>query len=264
MNVKEELRKNLKYIVILIVLLSLYVVLAVFFNSDGNDKQGDGYLIVGESLIYQKVDDNWEQLTEVPDISDLNFTVYDGNNKKENVKVQYNSNMWYFFDDDYNEINYDNFRIAFTNNLDVKINQNTVQRYDNTDEKYISQIIDTNNSESIESYKISLRKLNLDIDNDDEEETLYTMSNYSYEVTDYKQISYLFIVDNGVVKIIDSSEGFEPFVIIDSMDLDGDGKFEVIVAKNVMDVPSFDSCYQIYGVKNGEYTLLKDCKYKNS
>lgn len=264
MNIKDELKKNLKYIVILILLLSIYVILIVFFNGDNNNKQGDGYLIVGESLIYQKVNDNWEQLVEVPNISDLKFTVYDGNNKRENVNVQYNSNMWYFFDDDYNEVNFDDFRIAFTNNLDIKINQNTVQGYDDTDENYILQVIDTNNSVSIDAYKISLRKLNLDVDGDTEEETLYTMSNYSYEATDYKQISYLFIVDNGVVKIVDSSEGFEPFVIIDSMDLEGDGNFEVVVAKDVMDVPSFDSCYQIYGLKDGEYSLLKDCKYKNS
>ena len=86
---------------------------------------------------------------------------------------------------------------------------------------------------------------------------LYAMSNYSYDVTDYKQVSYLFIVDNDKVKIVDSSEGFNPFIIIDSMDLDGDGNFEVIVAKDVMDVPSFDSCYQIYGMQNGNFFFIE-------
>ena len=179
------------------------------------------------------------------------FNVYNANDEVNDVFIQYNADKWYFFDSDYNEKTFDDFRIAFTNNLNIKINQNMVQRYDDTDENYILQVIDTDNSESIDAYKISLRKLKLDVDGDDEEETLYAMSNYSYDVTDYKQVSYLFIVDNDKVKIVDSSEGFNPFIIIDSMDLDGDGNFEVIVAKDVMDVPSFDSCYQIYGMQNG-------------
>ena len=257
MNIKEELRKNLKYIVILFVLLFVYVVLAVFFNTDSGDKS-DGYLIVGKSLIYEKVDDEFKQLNDIPDLDGFTFRAYNGNSRIDDVSVQY-ADDFYFFDKDYNDEVFDDFRIAFTNNLNITINQNRVQRYDDGDENYINQVIETNNSEAIEAYKISLRKLLLDADGDNEEEILYTMSNYSYEVTDYKQVSYLFIVDNGDVKVLDTSDGFNPFVIIESLDINGDNFFEVVIAKNVMDVPSFDSCYQIYGVQDNKFSLIQDC-----
>lgn len=264
MNIKEELRKNRVYIIVLIIILVLYIVLA-FFGMNGKNRKSnvDGYLIVGDSLIYQKVNEDWEQLGEVPDLSDLNFTVYDGDDKVEDVKIQYNSNKWYFFDDDYNEYEFDDFRIAYTDNLDIKPNVNTVQGYDDGDEVYVEDVVKTDSSDALQSYKNSLKKLDIDYDGDGKEETLYTITNFSYEVTDYEMIAYLFIVDDGKVEVIDSKEGLNAFTIIDSLDMKGDGKYEVIVANEIIDVPTFDSCYQIYGLKDSKFRLLQDCKVHN-
>ena len=259
-NIKEELRKNLKNIIILLVLLILYIVMVVFFSSDKNNSQVDGYLIVGDSLIYQKKGDDFEQLTDVPDLSDFVFNVYDGNDKIENIKIQYNSNEWYFFDENYNEKELDNFRIAYTNNFDIKVNDSSIQKYSSSDEEYIKEVTKETNDFSLQSYRNSLDKLVLDYDNDGIDETLYSITNFSYQVTDYRMMSYLFVVDDGDIQILDSAEGLNPFIIIDALDLNGDSKMDVIVANEVMDVPRFDICYQVYGMKGNKFSLIKSCK----
>lgn len=265
MNIKEELKKNKVYIIILIIILILYVVLAIIgTSSKGNNQKVDGYLIVGDSLIYQKVGDKWEQLGEVPNISDLKFTVYDGNDRIENVKIQYNSNKLYFFDNDYNELKLDDYRIAYTDNIDVSLDTNRIQNYEESDDEYIKEVTKINEGYSLQSYRNSLKKLDIDYDGDGEEEILYTITNFSYEVTDYAMMSYLFVVDNGEVTVIDSAEGLSPFTIIDSLDLNNDGKFEVIVANEIINESAFDSCYQIYGIKDSKFALLQDCEVQNN
>ncbi len=257
MDIKEELRKNLKYIIILVCLLLLYIVFAVFLTD--KDEKADGYLIVGDALIYQKNGDSWEQLDEVPDLDNLVFDVYDGDEKLSNITIQYNAGRFYFFDEDYNEMDFADFRVAYTDNLDVKINSNEIQKYEESDEKYIKAVTNTTNEDSLSAYRTSLDKLRVDYDGDGTNEVLYTITNFSYQVEDYPMNSYMFMVDNSKVKIIGKSEGLKPFTIIDSLDLDNDGNFEVIVANEVVDVPRFDTCYQIYGMKNNNFDLVQKC-----
>lgn len=264
MNIKEELRKNKVYIIVLIVILVLYIVVAFLSIKGNHDGNADGYLIVGDSLIYQKANGDFEQLGDVPDLSNFNFTVYNGDNKVEDVKIQYNSNKWYFFDDDYNEYEFDDFRIAYTDNLDIKPSANRIQGYDDSDDVYIKKVVQTDNNEALQSYRNSLKKLDIDYDGDGKEETLYTITNFSYEVTDYDMIAYLFIVDNGKVEVVESKEGLSSFTMIDSLDMMSDGKYEVIVANEIIDVPTFDSCYRIYGLKDSKFKLLQDCDVHNT
>lgn len=258
MNFKEELKKNYKYLIVLLIFLFIYVLIMLFFNNE----KDDGYLIIGNSLIFQKRGDEWVQLNSVPDFDNQTFVLYDGNTKIENVKVQYNASKWYFFDEDYNELSIDNFRIAYTDELDIKLSENVLKKYEANDGRYISQVVGNVSEVALRNYENSLRKLEIDCDSDGDNEILYAISNYSYSVTDDKMMSYLFLVDNDKVKIVDKKEGINPFIMIESLDMNDDGKMEVIVANEVMDVPSFEKCFKIYGMKNDKFSMLKSCQYK--
>ena len=82
------------------------------------------------------------------------------------------------------------------------------------------------------------------------------MSYYAYTITiDLDRVGI-----DGDIQILDSAEGLNPFTIIDALDLNGDSKMDVIVANEVMDVPRFDICYQVYGMKGNKFSLIKSCK----
>ena len=79
---------------------------------------------------------------------------------------------------------------------------------------------------------------------------------------DYEVKAYLVLVrNNRVVNVINSSDG-DVFEIMDVIDLDSDGKDEIIIGKDVVDVPTFYSCYQIYKIESNELQLYQDCLFE--
>ena len=46
---------------------------------------------------------------------------------------------------------------------------------------------------------------------------------------------------------------------MDILDLDGDGLYELVVSKGVLNLPTLNDCYQIYEFSNGKYRLKQDC-----
>lgn len=256
-------KKNMILLGIVILLIGLYVIFVLFFNEKSTSSKG--YIYVSNFLIWEYKNNKFVQVTEMPEEDqEHDYTVYDGVDKKSARYAQFVNDKWHFWDDDYNDVDTKNFRIASTGLDDISVDDFNLELYDSNDDKYISLVNNTNNQEELTLFKNSLVKVDVDLDGDNQDETLYTMSSYSLSITEvgYAPVSYLFIVDDGNVSVIAKSEGMDPFSIAEVFDVDGDGLFEVVVSKGVLNLPTLEDCYQIYEYKDGKYQLKQDCIVK--
>ena len=107
-------------------------------------------------------------------------------------------------------------------------------------------------------------QIDCDIDGDGISEIFYTitnerLANVDFESASIKNYSTIIMIKNNKIYKLDTDTS-SPFSINDIIDLDGDGKYEIIVSKGVLDTPTFDSCYQIYNFKDDKFERLMDCK----
>ncbi len=252
-------KKNIILLGVAILLLGLYVFFVLFFDKNISSK---GYLYIGNYLIWEYKDNKFVQVSEFPEgVQTNDYIVYDGLEKKEAKYAQFVNNKWNFFGDEYSDIRIKDFRVAYTGLEDIKVADFNFELYDSSDDKYIKQVNNTNNEQEFNLFKNSLIKTSIDLDGDNNDEVLYTMSSYSLDMSDISKeaVSYIFVVDDGEVTVIAQSKKNTPFGIMDILDLDGDGLYELVVSKGVLNLPTLNDCYQIYEFSNGKYRLKQDC-----
>lgn len=257
---KENTKKYVIYVVLAVVLIILYFFVSVAAENKRENKSTSGkYLIIGSSLIYQKSGNDWIQLKEFDErISDKTFTVYDGTKKIENVILQYTSDKWYFFDEEYNDLSISDFKLAFNSKDDIipgEYSSNLVSK-----SELFTSILKDNDVSSKEKNKLFGSYVDFDFDKDGKEERIYTASNVNLSSVPDKNISVLFMASKDKISQMINEGGEDPFHIYSVADIDEDGVYELIVTKGVIDMPFFDSCYQIYKFKNNKFELLKDCE----
>lgn len=253
-------KKNMILLGVVVLLLGIYAILVLFFNEKSSSS--DGYLYVDNFLIWEYRNGKFVQVKEMPEgVQEDDYTVYDGINKKNARYSQFVNDKWHFWDGDYNDVNINDFR-AFSIGLDdVSLADFNLELYDSSDDRYIALVNNTSNQEELTLFRNSLIKVDIDLDGDNNNETLYTMSSYSLSISEvgYEPVSYLFVVDDGNVSVIGETEGMDPFGIIEILDIDNDGLFEAIVSKGVLNLPTLEDCYQIYEYNDGKYQLKQDC-----
>lgn len=239
--------------IIIIAIVFLCLIVYLVFNKENNSK----YLMVGDYLLWQQINGKWEQLTSIPEkFIDNKFTLYHDNTKNEDVIVQNSNNKWYYFDKNYNQLNYENFR-GLTLNIDVEFPNYQIEIADQNDEKYINEIkthFITNTVGNYYTYKV-----NLDFDNDGKKETLYTTTNYTFDIVNYKFNSAFYMVKNGKIEqIIEKSE--MPYNFISVLNIDEDKNYEIIMGYDIKNMPALNSCYKLYKLENNKWVNKKNCQ----
>ena len=262
MNIKKELKKNVKYIAILGVVVILYVLMVLFITRDKYIEDTD-YLIIDDYLIWHKDGNLWYQVKEYnEEIGNNKFSVVNGNNLLTVDNIQYVDDKWYFFDNDYNEIKVNNFRYAYSGDENVEVAAYQVEGYSALDEIIIGEATDERLEDRLDLYRGSLQKIEYDFDNDGNMEKVYTFNDYVLDVVDYVPKNYLvFVKNNRVVNVLEG-EDTNVFNFVEVLDTDFDGSFEIVVSSNVVNVPTLDSCYQIYKIRDDKLVLLQDCLFE--
>ena len=259
MKDKKNIKKHVKWIIIAIIFVVLYIVFALFINNQGN-KKSNNYLLLGNKLIWNEIDGKFYQLMDVTDDLLKNKFIVDNGNKYQATNLQFTDRKWYFFDKNYNEINYDDFSIAYSGDLDVSSISYDILNYDKTDDQYIQDVAQPQNDSLFNIYTQGLNKVIYDFDGDGEMESLYFMTNASLTVTDYSMTSYMFIVKNNEVTDIVKSDD-DTFNLEGVLDINNDGKLELVISYGAINISTFDVCYQIYHVNGGKFDLIQNCLY---
>lgn len=257
-KITEEEKKMLIKVGILFLIIIMAALIYVFFIKHGQ-KGSDQYLIVDNYLILEKNNDKWNQIQEYNDeLSKKTYNITDGINSYNNITMQYSQNRnWYFFDKDYNQIQMPKFRVA-TRNISVKLADYKKENVDNiTDDVFINEVFNSYSVTNRETYRAS--KVTYDFDQDGIEETIYTLGNNTLESVDYVIRGFLFVVKNDKVTMLKQIKN-GPFCVMEILDLDNDGKYEMIVSEKVLNMPTFDSCYLIYNLEGNKWNIKHECQ----
>lgn len=251
----ENLRDNginlrMIFIVFIVLVLSLIAII-VFISPSG------GYLIVNESLILTNKRGRWSQISSLnKDVLSKKYSVYSSTGKTSNVSLNYSSNEWYYYDENYTDLSLKKVQAAYTKEFKkLKVAKYDVDFYNDNDDVYLKKII---GNKKIDTFKNSVIKSSYDLDNDGIIETIYTITNQSLE-SGGGNFSSIFLVEGDSFAYKLDSDTKSPFLVRNIIDLDGNGKYEIIVSKGTVDVATFDTCYQIYSISGGKIKKIKDC-----
>ncbi len=244
-------KQIITFAIVFLLVILLIVVLIL------NHRKAD-YIIINKSLILTKSGSKYKQITKINDsILDCKYNVYSRGHLYKNVSIKIKDNVWYFFDKDYNDLNLNLVSAAYTKKFDkVKVADYKTTYYDASDDSYISEVA---KGKRITDFKDSLMKTNYDLDGDGTSETIYTMSNYGSVSGSNSNYSSIFLVKGDTLIGELSSDHRYPYIVQSVIDLDGNGKYEVIVSKGTIDMATPDTCHQIYSIKGKKIKLIKDC-----
>ena len=249
-------KAEVKQIIIAVICLLIFVIIVFVINYFANREKAYEYLIVDGTAIFEHQNNSWKQITEVDEnLFKQKYTVDTGTQVYKNVDVSYVSNAWYYVDQNYKDIDNSNVRVAYSNLDNIKLASFQTEYADESDSAVIQNALDRT---SVSSFLNNTRKITFDFDGDGTDETLYTTSNASLSYTGEPQISAMFMTSNNEVQTLETNES-GPYMILDILDLDDDNNYELIVSKGNIDLKTFDSCYQIYTMKNGKWQLMTDC-----
>ncbi|MCI9064006.1 MAG: hypothetical protein HFJ17_05340 [Clostridia bacterium] len=236
-------------LVITIIFVGIYII--------GNTK--NQYLLIGENLILEKKGSKWIQKTEFTnEITKNKFIINDGNTIYKDATFDNSSNHYYFLDNNFNEIK--NVRIAYSNIENLPLANYKKDRCDNFDTQYFEVILKDKGIKDINRFITGCTKTYYDMDNDGEEETIFTSTNRGFEKIQDEILGLLFVVKNNKIEKTYTKISKDSYRIVEILDLNNNGKFDVIINRKDIDVSTLDSCYQIYEIDNNKWELKQDCQ----
>ena len=239
-----------KQIFIVLGLIFVFIAFALFFLNKKNE-----YLIINESSLIVKKGSKYYQIKKFDDsILNKKYNVYSDNKLYKNLLIKRNSSNWYYFNDDYKDMQLNLVSLAFTDKFgDLKSADYNASYYEDDDEVILNEVFGDKNNDD---FKNSLIKSSFDLDGDGIAESIYTVNENNLG----NSFSSIFLVRNDkLVKIIDEDDK-SAFLVQSIVDLDGDGKYEIIVSKGSADVVTFDTCIQIYSINKDKIKKIMDCK----
>lgn len=216
-----------------------------------------GYLIVNESLILTRKNNKLVQVKNLnDDVLSKKYYVNSSDGQFDNVIINYSFNSWYYLDKDYTDLNLKKVKIAYTKEFkNVKLAQFDYSLYEEGDDVFLRDVLKKKYNEK---FKNTLSKISYDLDNDGVLETIYSVTNESLS-TDGGNYSTIFLVKDGKLIGTLDNDTKSPYIVQSVIDLDGNGKYEVIVSKGTSNFATFDTCYQIYSINGTKIKKIKDC-----
>ncbi len=242
--------------IITFAVIFLFIILLIIVLIFNNNK--DDYIIINKSLVLTKNGFKYNQIKKLDDnFFDREYNVYSNGKLYTQISIKVKDNIWYYFDKDYNDLNLNMVPVAYTDKFKkLKVADFDYNYYDTSDDNYISKVI---GNRDITNFKDSLSKSSFDLDGDGMLEHIYTITNVSLSGDKSGNYSSIFLVKGDTFIGELSKDHKSPYLVQGIMDLDGDGKYEVIVSKGTIDGATFDTCYQIYSIKGKKIKLIKDC-----
>lgn len=250
-NLKEN-GVNVKLIFVVIIFIFLLLLFIIFGIKSG------GYMIINENLILTKKGKEWSQIKKINDsLFKKEYSVYSSKGKTDGVTINYSNNNFYYYDNMYKDLNLNKVSVAYTKEFkNIKVADYDVSFYDNSDDLYMQEVL---KDRDISNFKNSVIKSSFDLDSDGISENIYTMTNMSLAGENEKNYSSIFLVKNDKVIDVLDDDSSQPYLVQNIIDLDGDGKYEVVVSKGTIDNPTFSTCGQIYKISGSKIKRIKDC-----
>ena len=256
-----------KYIIlIMIVVLYLAISFILFYDKPTNKKlKKDTYILFSNNLW----DYNGEKFTnkylDLKVIGNHKFYIYENAVYKGKYNLGLYESDIYLFDDQNNSIPYEGELMGFTDKKDHLVAPLDNQVLNTEDETIIQQICNQYNISYPDVKKENIYKYSIDINQDGDNEQIYTMNNMFDEEKTGKGYALIFIYEHGkiyeLMRDIQSnskslSDGYS-YYINNIADLDGDQKLDFILSKTSYGSPEL--CYLLVQKEKREYKVTKSC-----
>jgi len=249
---KSVQKKVVIIIIVAYILISLLLVLFsgystpkfVVFNDDVYEYKDSNFIkqedYIKKTPIELYVENNYEgKFSFIYDDEDEEVTFYQG-------KKVYNKTGANYF--------------AVTKNINVDIINYEKEQMDNDDMLILNQVL---TNLSVTNYEMlgTSEKIKFDYDNDNEEETIYFVSNLFLESENDKVFNLVYTIDDGKIKYLEKQvNAMNQFYdsctssLFAITDFEKDGNYEYIIECSYFD--KIGSEYNIYNYENNKFKLI--------
>jgi len=247
-----------KYIVIIIVLVVYLLLMMALFASE-NKVIDDTYIIVGNDAFWHYKDEKWEsQDIDSYNFSENKFKVYKDQLYQGDYFLQNYNDTWYFFNDNNESSDLYGELFAYLSEEEIKVLEFTKNDMNINEVNEVLKDYDIEiNSLSELSYA---KKIEINLDTDEEKEYIYSISNVMMTETGTMFSIVLYEDKNKIKEIIYDTSNDNDYIysISNIIDINSDGKYEIIM-KQQMPMNIAATCHSMYQLKKGKYELIKEC-----
>jgi len=241
----DFIRKNKVYIIVIGILVIYLVVFRLV--SFGLNKENSKYasIVIDGVNIWEYKEGNWSVLTEeeFKENGEKVFDLYSSLDYYGDYTVKVNNKVLYAFDDKYKSLQYDGSVLAINSSYDIDVYYFGFSDINEEDQNILAGYINN-------SYVSNIKKVCLDVNDDDIEECFYVVDYYEGNETLFSEIYYY---DGKIRNVIeDVGARYSSYDISYILDIDGDNNYEIVLASNYFGRVS----YKVYKLKRKDYKLF--------
>lgn len=247
MEDKKDL--NVPVIVLIFVLIVMGIIVLILFN------RTDGYLIIDETIVLSKSGNSIKKVSNYnEDMFKKKYHIVGDFGEMKNAYINRSSTgEWNYMDEDYKSLDVSDVTLAYSGNFkNVRLADYDFSYYDSSYDSILEKAL---GDRDISKFSYSVRRSSMDFNGDGKIESIYTLTNVDSAVSKENRYSMIFLESNGKVITIDE-DSEKQFMIKSILDLDNDGKFEVVVNKGSLDVSLIDDSYQIYKINGDSFKCI--------
>lgn len=249
-------KKKIKLIVIIGIIIIIYLfVILVIFGKDINDFFIPKYIVNTDGLFWQY--DSDEIFKTVQEFNNIEgeYTLYynDGTNKKAELKPNFD-----IFNEGFkgaDELSNNNLKYA-TNIKNFKQIKYNIEEVDIYNTPIVRDVLKEFDFDYLQTF--SGNSVTLDLDNDGIDETLYFITNI-YRPEDGIKLTAYFLVKEGKIIHTFYKDRTYRYDLFDIVDFENDKNYEIIVNKKIVATDGFDTCYELYGIKDKKWQNIIEC-----
>ncbi len=259
------MKNKIEIIVIITLILISILISGVFIPYINNNSI---YVVVEDKAVWRKFGNKWTNLN-IRNLRRLSFEQFDSFSTKEYIGKTYldYEDSLNVYSSDFEKLSLDSGILSIKTKFDIKNKKSATffNDIDDTDYPYVQEVLEKYNLLNEEN--IEYLKYTIDINNDGEEDTIYSMSNFYNESEKNQAFSILFSVINDNIEIIESKivsaddELNEKSMYLRYVvDVDNDDNLEIVILKTAFgDVKS--DCYTMYkyDITSNKYIKLIGC-----
>lgn len=250
-----EFIKKYKWLIVIFALYVGIVLIVTYLNPKNNNN-----LIVSNNAVFHYRNGKWSVVSPSSYYSTLfnNVKMYDTeNNSYLGIKSLKYDNGWKIKGE--NQIIKDKI-FGYKGSSKFKLYNYDYQEITSNDINNINNFLSDNNLGDYSGLSL-VNKISVDLDNDNREESIYTISNMYMDGKISHYFSIIFIYNNGEYNILDKIDLYEDDLssknqatIYKLMDVDNDNKIEIITQRMYFSQPG-NCTYYLYSLKNDKYVL---------
>lgn len=252
-----------KYFICLGLLIIYFLAMLFIFIIPSILKSNTGtYLLIDNYEKWKYNGKTWENITDKSEYNWQKFDVYENNKYIGKYNALFNE-TWHFYDDNDKPIKIDSTdMIAIRSNRNYSVaNFNEREIYDN-EMAYVNKVLEENGISTNDFTSSSV--IEYDLDNDNEFEKIFTISNVFTENETEKIFNFVFVLKND--KIIDISKTISNYAdmydnckmyVSKIIDVNNDKKYEIITGCGYYS--DTKNCFEMYELHNHKYRKIKSC-----